>query len=65
MNEHGLKNNKKLNINNYKSVTKNRVNQNMGGVSTSIINSEKDSTIKVMESDGITHVIVTKLAQVN
>ena len=50
LNEHGLKNNQKLVIDNFKSFTKNRKNQNMGGVSISV--SEEEAKYCTKSSEG-------------
>ena len=49
LNEHGIKNKNKISIPGFNTYTRNRHNQNMGGVSTSTIEADKDYAIKVTE----------------
>ena len=49
VNETNLKGNNKLNLEGYKSYNRNRVNGNMGGVSTCVKNEFSMNTLKVSE----------------
>ena len=63
LNEHGLKNKQKLKIPGFNSYTRNRVNQQGGGVSTSIVEAEKQSAVKVTDGDNSNEFIVTRHGQ--
>ena len=62
INEMNLKGNKKLEVNGYTSLNKNRKNSNMGGVATLVKNEHSITTFKVCEGEKI-ECIVTRHGQ--
>ena len=59
LNEHCLKNNQKLNINDFKSYTRNRKNMNMGGVSISVKNDDAKFCSKSSEGKDNDEYLIT------
>ena len=63
LNEINLKKNKLLQLKGYKSFNRNRVNGNMGGISTSVSNADVESFLKVTDGDDDNEYIITRHSQ--
>ena len=63
LNEHGVKNKKKIIIPGFITYSRNRTNQNMGGVSTSISEKDRCSVIKVCEGSNQDEFLITRHSQ--
>ena len=63
LNEVGLRGNKKCSIQGYRSYTRNRKNQNMGGIATAIRNDESKFCLKVDEGKNNDEYLITRHGQ--
>ena len=63
LNEHGLRGTKKPQIKGYKSFTRNRVSQSMGGVSISVKGCEYKDTVKIKEGLDNDEFLITRHSQ--
>ena len=63
LNETNLKKNKKLNIHGYKCFNRNRIEGNMGGVATCVLESDISNTLKVTEGKEQNEFVITRHMQ--
>ena len=63
LNETGLKKNKKLSIPGFYTYNTNRVDENMGGISTSMKDDEKCDVIKTFEGENKDEILITRHSQ--